>query len=205
MKLKDPCSLKEKLWPWKKSILKSIDITLPTEIHIVKVMVFPVVIYWYESWTIKKTKNLRIDTFELWCWRRLLRVLWTARRSNQSILREINAEYSLERLMLKLELQYFSHLMKSSDPLEKTRMLGKIGGRRRRSDRGWDGWMASMSKWTWVGANSRRWWRIGKPDVLQFMVPRRVGHGLVTEQQQAGCLRFNSILKLSLWRWNQIP
>ena len=127
------------------------------------------------------------------------------REIKQSILKEINPEYSLERLMLKLELQYFSHLMKSSDPLEKTRMLGKIGGRRRRSDRGWDGWMASMSKWTWVGANSRRWWRIGKPDVLQFMVPRRVGHGLVTEQQQAGCLRFNSILKLSLWRWNQIP
>ena len=102
-----------------------------TRIHIVKAMVFPVVMYGYESWTIKKAEHQRINTFELWCWRRFLRVLWTARRSNQSILKEINPEYSLEGLMLKLKLQYFGHLMQRVDLLEKTLMLGKIEGRRR--------------------------------------------------------------------------
>ena len=114
------------------SILKSRDITLPTKVHLVKAMVFPVVIYGCESWTIKKAKHQRIDVFELWCWRRLLRVPLTARRSNQSILMEINPEYSLERLMLKLKLKYFDHLMQRVDSLEKTLMLGGIGGRRRR-------------------------------------------------------------------------
>ena len=113
------------------SILKSRDITWPTEVHLVKAMVFPVVMYGCESWTIKKPERQRIDTFELWCWRRLLRVPWTARRSNQSILKEISPEYSLEGLMLKLKLQYFSHLMRRADSLEKTLMLGKIEGRRR--------------------------------------------------------------------------
>ena len=113
------------------SILKSRDITLPTKVHLVKAMVFPVVKYGCESWTIKKAESLRIDAFELWCWRRLLRVPWTARRSNQSILREISPGYSLEVLMLKLKLQYFGHLMRT-DSLEKTPMLGKIEGRRRR-------------------------------------------------------------------------
>ena len=114
------------------SILKSIDITLPTKIHLVKAMVFPVVMYGCESWTIKKSERQRIDAFELWCWRRLLRVPWTARRSNQSIIKEINPEYSLEGLMLKLKLQYFGHLMGRTDSLEKTLMLGNIEGRRRR-------------------------------------------------------------------------
>ena len=114
------------------SILKSRDITLPTKVHLVKAMVFPVVVYGCESWTIKKAEHRRIDTFELWCWRRLLRVPWTARRSNQSILKEISPEYSLEGLMLKLKLQYFGHLMQRADSLEKTLMLGKIEGRRRR-------------------------------------------------------------------------
>ena len=114
------------------SILKSRDITLSTKVHLVKAMVFPVVMYGCESWTIKKAERGRIDVFELWCWRRLLRVPWTARRSNQSILKEISPEYSLEGLMLKLELQYFGHLMQRSDLLEKTLMLGKIEGRRRR-------------------------------------------------------------------------
>ena len=114
------------------SILKSIDITLPTKVHLVKAMVFPVVIYGCESWTIERTECQRIDAFELWCWRRLLRVPWTARRSNQSILKEISPEYSLEGLMLKLKLQYFGHLMRRSNSLEKTLMLGKIEGRRRR-------------------------------------------------------------------------
>ena len=114
------------------SILKSRDITLPTTVHLAKAMVFPVVMYGCESWTIKKAERLRIDAFELWCWRRLLRVPWTARRSNQSILKEISPEYSLERLMLKLKLQYIGHLMQRTNSLEKTLMLGKIEGRRRR-------------------------------------------------------------------------
>ena len=114
------------------SIIKSRDITLPTKVHLVKAMVFPVVMYGCESWTIKKAKRRRGDAFELWCWRRLLRVPWAARRSNQSILKEINFEYSLDGLMLKLKLQYFGHLMRRTDSLEKTLMLGRIEGRRRR-------------------------------------------------------------------------
>ena len=126
------------LTPWKEiktnldSVLKSRDIALPTKVCLVKTMVFPVVMHGCESWTIKKAEHRRIDAFELWCWRRLLRVSWTARRSNQSILKEINPEYSLEGLMLKLKLQYFGHLMRRADSLEKTLMLGKIEGRRRR-------------------------------------------------------------------------
>ena len=114
------------------SILKSRDITLPMKVHLVKAMVFPVVMYACESWTIKKAEHQRIDAFELWCWRRLLRVPWTARRSNPSILKEISPKYSLEGLMLKLKLQYFGHLMRRADLFEKTLMLGKIEGRRRR-------------------------------------------------------------------------
>ena len=114
------------------SILKSIDITLPTKVHLVKAIVFPVVMYGCESWTIKKAEHRRIDAFELWCWRRLLIVHWTARRSNQSILKEISPEYSLEGLMLKLKLQYLGHLMWRTDSLEKTLMLGKVEGRRGR-------------------------------------------------------------------------
>ena len=114
------------------SILKSRDITLPTKVRLVKAMVFPVVMYEFESWTVKKAEYRRIDAFELWCWRRLSRVLWTARRSNQSILKEISAGCSLEGLMLKLKLQYFGHLMRRSDSLEKTLILGKIEGKSRR-------------------------------------------------------------------------
>ena len=114
------------------SILKSRDVTLPTKVHLVKNMVFPIVMYECENWTIKKAGHRRIDAFELWCWRRLLRVPWTARRSNQSILTEISPEYSLEGLMLKLKLQYFGHLMQRTESLEKTLMPGKIEGRRRR-------------------------------------------------------------------------
>ena len=114
------------------SVLKSRDITLLTKIHIVQAMVFLVVMYGCESWTIKKIERQRINAFELWCWRRLLRVPWTTRRSNQSILKEINPEYSLEGLVLKLKLQYFGHLMHRTDSLEKTLILGKIEGRRRR-------------------------------------------------------------------------
>ena len=114
------------------SRLKSRNITLPTKVHLVKSMVFPMVMYGYESWTVKKAEGQKIDAFELWCWRRLLRVPWTARRSNQSIPREISPGCSLEGLMLKLKLQYFGHLMRRVDSLEKTPMLGRIGGRRRR-------------------------------------------------------------------------
>ena len=114
------------------SILKSRDISLPTKVHLAKAMVFPVVMYGCESWTVKKAERRRIDAFELWCWKRLLRVSWTARRSNQSILKEINPGISLEGMMLKLKLQYFGYLMRRVDSLEKTLMLGGIGGRRRR-------------------------------------------------------------------------
>ena len=117
------------------SIFKSRDITLLTKVHLIKAMVFPVVMYGCESWTVKKAECRRIDAFELWCWRRLLRVPWTARRSNQSILKEISPGISLEGLMLKLKLQYFGHLMRRVDSLEKTLMLGGIGGRRRRGRR----------------------------------------------------------------------
>ena len=114
------------------SILKSRDITLATKVHLVKAMVFPVVMYGRESWTVKKAERQKIDAFELWCWRRLLRVPWTASRSNQSILKEISPGFSLEGLMLKMKLQHFGHLMPRVDSLEKTVMLGGIGGRRRR-------------------------------------------------------------------------
>ena len=114
------------------SMLKSRDITLPTKVHLVKAMVFPAVMYGCESWTIKKAEHRRIDAFELWCWKKLLRVPWTAERSNQSILKEISPEYSLEGLVLKLKLQYFGHLMQRTDSLKKTLILGKIEGRRRR-------------------------------------------------------------------------
>ena len=129
------------------SILQSRDITLPTKVHLVKAMFFPVVMYGYESWTVKKAECKRVDAFELWCWRRLLRVPWTARRSNQSILKEISPGCPLEGLMLKLKLQYFVHLMRRVDSLEKTLMLGGIGGRRRRGRQrmGWlDGITNSM-------------------------------------------------------------
>ena len=132
MKLKETCSLEKKVMTNLHSILKSRDITLPTKFHLIKAMVFPVVVYGCESWTIKKVECWRIDAFELWCWRRLLRVPWTARKSNQSILKEISPEYSLEELMLKLKLQYFGHPMQRTNSLGKTLMLGKTEGGRRR-------------------------------------------------------------------------
>ena len=133
MKLKDASSLEGKLWP---TVLKSRVITLPTKVHLVKAMVFPVVMYRCESWIVKKAECQRINVFELWCWRRLLRVPWTVRRSNLSIVKEISPEYSLERLMLKRKLPYFGHLIRRTDSFEKTLKLGKIeGGRRRRWQR----------------------------------------------------------------------
>ena len=163
------------------SILKSRDVTLTTKVCLVKATVFPVVMYGCESWTIKKAEHWRTDAFELWCCRRLLRVPQTARRSNQSILKDISPEYSLERLMLKLKLQYFGYLMWRTDLFEKTLMLGMVEGRRR-DDRGWDGWMASPTWQTWVWVGSGIWWWIGKPGELQSMGSQRVGHNCATEQ-----------------------
>ena len=137
--------------------------------------------YECESWTTKKAESQRTDAFELWCWRRLLSILWTARRSNQSILKEMSPEYSLEGLMLKLKLQYFGHLMRRADSLEKTLMLGKIEGRRRRGRhrmRWLDGITYSM---TWIWINSGSWWWTGRPGVLQSMGLQRVGHDWETE------------------------
>ena len=145
-------------------------------------MVFPVVMYGCKSWTIKKVEHRRNDAFKLWCWRRLLRVPWTAKRSNQSILKEINPEYLLEGLMLKLKLQYFGHLMGKADSLEKTLMLGGIEGRRRRGRQRMSCWMASLTHRTWVWAYPGRWWRAWRPGVLQSMNSQRVGHNWVNNR-----------------------
>ena len=157
------------------NILKSRGITLLTKVCVVKAMVFPVVMYGCESWTVKKAERLRIDAFELWFWRRLLRVPWTARRSNQSILKEISPGISLKGLMLRLKLQYFGHLVRRVDSLKKTLMLGGIGGRRRRRRqrmRWLDGITDSMDM---------SWWWTGRPGVLLFMGLQRVGHDWATE------------------------
>ena len=144
-------------------------------------MVFPVVMYGCESWARKKAESWRIDAFELWCWRRLLRVPWTTRRSNQSILKEISLEYSLEGLILKLKLQYFGHLMQRADSFEKTLMLGKMKAGGEGNNRGWDGWMASPTQWTQVWVNSGSWWWTGRPGMLRFMGSQRVWHDWATE------------------------
>ena len=193
------------LAPWKESydnlsILKSRDITLPTKVHIVKPMVFPVVMNRCESWTIKKAECQRIDAFELCCWRRLLRVPWTTRRSNKSMLKEINLDYSLDRPMMKLKLQNVGHLMRRGDSLENTLMLGKVEGRRRRGQQRLDG---MMTQGTWVWANSRRWWRTGKPVVLQPMESQ--SHSDETEQQQWQVLKKNPKNRPATWSSNSPP
>ena len=164
-------------------------------LHLVKAMVFPVVMYGCESWTINKVECQRTDAFELWCWRRLLRVPWTARRSNQSILKEISPEYSLEGLMLKLKLklQYFGHLIWRTDSLEKKKKpwcWERLKAGREGDDRGRDGWMASLTRWTWVGANSGRWWRTGKPGMLQSMGSQIVGQDWATEMNWMDLVAF---------------
>ena len=144
-------------------------------------MVFPVVMYGCESWTVKKAQHWRIDTFELWCWRRLVRVPWTARRSKQSILKEINLGISLEGMMLKLKLQYFCHLMRRVNSLAKPWCWEGLGAGGEGDDRGWDGWMAPLTRWKWVWVNSRNWWWTGRPGMLRFMGLQRVEHDWVTE------------------------
>ena len=154
MKLKNAYSLR-KVMPNLDSILKSRDITLPTKVHLVKAIVFPVVMYRCESWTVNKAEHWWIDAFELWCWRRFLRVPWTAKRSNQSILKEISPGISLEGMILKLKLQYFGHLMRRVDSLEKTLMLGGIAGRRRRG-RQRIRWLDGITDWTDVSLSELR-------------------------------------------------
>ena len=173
--IKRPLLLGRKAMKNLDNILKSRDITLLTKVHIVEAMVFPIVVDGCESWTIRMAEWQRIDAFKLCCWGKLLRVPWIAKRSNQSILKKINSEYSLEGLVLKLKIQYFGLLMWRADSLEKTLMLRKIEGRRRRGDRGWDGWMTSSTQWTWVWTTSGRWWRTGKPGLRQSMGLQRVG------------------------------
>ena len=163
------------------SILKNRFITLLTEFYLVKAMAFPVVIYECESWTIEEAEHRRTDAFELWCWRRLLRVPWIARRSNQSILKEISPEYLLKVLMLKLKLQYFGHLIWRTESLGKDWFWERLKAWGEGDNRRWDGWMASPTQWTRVWASSRSWWWTGKPRVLQSMGLQRVGHDWATE------------------------
>ena len=172
------------------SIFKSRDITLPTKVRLVRAVVFPVVMYGCESWTVKKAECQRIDAFEVWCWRRLLRVPWTARRSSQSIVKAVSPGCSLEGLMLKLKLQYLGHLMQRTDSLEKTLTLGKIEGGRRRGQqrmRWLEGITDPMGTWVWV--NSGSWWWTRRPGVLRFMGLQRVRHNWATE------------VKLDGWFW----
>ena len=163
------------------SIFKSRDITLPTKVHLVKAMVCPVVMHGCESWTIKKAESRRIDAFELWCWRRLLRVPWTARRFNQSILKEISPGCLLEGLMLKLKLHILATWCKELTHLKRSWCWERLRAGGEGDDRGWDGWMASLTQWTWVWVDSGSWWWTGRPGVLRFMGSLRVGHDWATE------------------------
>ena len=163
------------------SILKNRDIAMPTKVHLVKAMIFPIVMYGCESWTVKKAECQRIDAFELWCWRRLLRVPWTARRSNQSILKETSPEYSLEGLMLKLKLNTLVTWCKELTQWKRSWCWERLKAGGEGDDRGWDVWMASLTRWTWVWVNSRIWWWTGKPGRLQSTGSQIVGHDEASE------------------------
>ena len=182
-----------KIWQIITKIIR--NVIFPTKVHLVKAMIFPLAMYGCDSWTIKKAEDWRIDAFDLWCWRRLLRVPWTTRRSNQSVLKEISPEYSLEGLMLKLKLRYFGNLMQRTGSLEKTLMLGNLKVRGEGDNREWDGWIASLTQWTWVWASSESWWWIGKPGVLQSMGSQRVGHDWATK---LNCTKIK-ITKIKNW------
>ena len=162
------------------SILKSRDITLPTNVHLVKAMVFPVVMYGCESWTIKKAECWRTDAFKVWCWRRLLRVPWTARRSNQSILKEISPGCSLEGLMLKLNSSTLATWCEELTHLKRPWCWERLKAGQG-ANRGCDGWMASSTRWTWVWVDSGSWWWTGRPGMLRFMGSQRVRHNWATE------------------------
>ena len=168
------------------SISKSRDVTLSTKLYLVKAMVFPVVMYGCEIWTIKKVERQRIDAFELWCWRTLLRVPWTARRSNQSILKEISPEHSLEGLDVEVAVPVLFHLMWRADSFEKPRCWERLKAWEG-DNRGWDGWMASLTQWTWVWVSSGNWLWTGRPGVLWSMGSQRVRHDWVTEQATIYC------------------
>ena len=164
------------------SILKSRDFTLSTKVCLVKAMVFPVVMYRCESWTVKKAEHQRIDAFELWCWRRLLRVPWTARRSNQSILKEISPGCSLEGLMLKLKLSnILATWCEELTHLKRPWCWERLRAGEEGDERGWDGWMSSPTQWTWVWVDSESWWWTGRPGVLWFLGSQRVRHDWATE------------------------
>ena len=190
------------------SILKSRDffkkVTFPTKVHLVKTMVFPVVMYGYENRTIKKAECQRTDAFELWCWRRLLKVPWSARRSNQSIPKEISPKYSLEGLMLKLKLQYFGHLMWRADSFEKTLMLGKIEGRRRRGQQRVR-WLDGITDPMDLNISKlRSWWWTGRPDVGQSMGLQTVIHYWMTELitlHWPTSIALIVYLRAHLWPW----
>ena len=169
--------LGRKAMTYLESILKSKNITLLTKVCLVEAMVSPIVMYGCESCTTKKVEHQKIDAFQVWCWRRLVKVTWPARRSNQSILKEINPKYSLDGLMLKLELQYFGHLMWRATQWKTPWCWDGLGAG------GWDGWMALLTQWRWVWAISGRQWSTGKPGVLQSTGTQRVGHDWATEQQ----------------------
>ena len=170
----------------KGSILKSRDITSSTKVCLVKAMIFPVVMYGCESWTIKEAECWRIDAFELYCWKRLLRIPWTAGRSNQSILKEISPECSLARLMLKLKLQYLVTWCEELTHLKRLWYWERLKAGGEGVDRGWDGWMASLTQWAWVWVNSGSWWWTGRPGMLQSMGLQRVGHDWATELNRTG-------------------
>ena len=163
------------------NILKSRDIILPTKVHLVKATVFPVVMYGYDGWTVKKAEHQRIDTFELWCWRRLLRVPWTERKSNQSILKEISPGCSLIGLILKLKSSTLATWWEELTHLKRPWCWERLRAGGEGDDRGWDGWMASWTQWTWVWVESRSWWWKGRPGVLWFMGSQRVRHNWATE------------------------
>ena len=181
MKLKDGLLLGRKVMSNLDSIFKSRDITLPTKVRLVKAMVFPVVVYGCESWTVKKAQCRRIDAFELWCWRRLLRVTWTARRSNQSILKETGLNvhwkdwcWSWNSNTLAISCEELTHLKRSW-------YWEGLGAGGEGDNRGWDGWMASPTQWRWIWENFRCWWWTGRPGVLWFMRSQRVGQDWVTD------------------------